>query len=165
MELLKLLDANELIVQMINFFIVLFLLRTFLWKKILKVLDDRKERIALEFKNIEAAKKQVADIKAEYDAKILAADAEGKERIRQAVEEAKKEAEGIRSHAQISAQEIIENAKASMSHELAAVRQELRKELVDLTIMATENLIEEKLTEGQDKKLVEDFLKKVDSGV
>jgi len=165
MELLKLLDANELIVQMINFFIVLFFLRMFLWKRILKVLDNRKERIASEFKNIDAVKQQVADMKAEYAAKMLSAEAEGKQRIQQAVEKARQEAEKIRSHAQLDAQEIIENAKTSMGNELAAARQELRKELVDLTIMATENMIEEKLTEDQDKKLIEDFLKKVDTKV
>ncbi|MFA6378579.1 MAG: F0F1 ATP synthase subunit B [Candidatus Omnitrophota bacterium] len=165
MELFKLLDVKEVIVQAINFFLVLFLLRVFLWKKVLKVLDDRKERIALEFKNIEALKQQVAGIKADYDAKMLSAQAEGKKRIQDAVEKARVEAEEIRSQAQREAQDIIENAKMSMRHDIADARQALRKELVDLTILATENLIEEKLTEDQDKRIVEDFLKEIDAGL
>jgi F-type H+-transporting ATPase subunit b len=165
MELFKLLNANEIIVQMINFFLVFFLLRTFLWKKVLKILDDRKERIASEFKNIETVKHQVAELKASYEAKMLAAEADGRLKIQQAIEKARNESEKIRAQAQREAQGIIENAKISMRHELHGVRQELRKELVDLTMLAAENLIEEKLTEDQDKKLVEDFLKKMDASL
>ena len=163
MELLKLLNIHELIVQVINFLLVFFFLKVFLWKRILKVLDDRKERIAAEFKNIETAKQQVVHLKDDYEAKLLVAEAEGKRRAQQIIEGARLEAEEIRSHAQREAQEIIENAKTGMRHELANARQEIRKELVELTILATENLIEEKMTEEQDSRLIENFLKRIDS--
>ena len=162
MELLKLLDIKELAAQMINFFLVFLLLKAFLWKKILKALEDRRARIASEFKNIEEAKAQAAALRAEYESRMRLAEDEGRRRIQSAVEKARLETETIRSHAQQEAQDIIENAKVSMHQELAAVRQELRKELVELTILATENLIEEKLTEDNDKKIVEEFLKKAD---
>ncbi len=48
MELLKLLSTNEIVAQVLSFLILLFLLRKFAWKKILKILDERKEKIALE---------------------------------------------------------------------------------------------------------------------
>jgi len=163
MELLKLLNVNELVVQILNFFLVLMLLRAFMWKRLLKVLDDRKERIASEFKKIEDTKQEVARIKTDYEAKVASIEQEAKRRIQEGIEEARRKAEDIRSQAQKDAQDIIENAKLSMRHELANARLEMRKELVDLTVLATENLIEEKLTEEDDKKIIEDFLRKIDT--
>ena len=56
MGLLKLLNANEIAAQIITFLILLFLMKRFAWKPFLKVLDDRRERIASEFKKIDEAK-------------------------------------------------------------------------------------------------------------
>lgn len=162
MNFSELINLKEVILQMINFFLVLILLKVFLWKKLLKVLDDRKARIALEFQKIEDTKKDVARIKADYEARIASIEDEARHRIQQAVEQAKKVSEEIHSQAHHDAQDIIENAKSSMLFELAKARQDMRKELVELTMMATENLIEEKMTEEQDKKLVEEFLRKID---
>ncbi len=162
MEPSQLVNLNEVILQIINFFIVLILLRIFLWKKLLKVLDDRKARIASEFQKIEDTKADVARIKADYEMRIISIEDEARRRIQEGVDEAKKRSEEIRGQAHKDAQGIIENAKSTMLYELAKARQEMRKELVELTMMATENLIEEKLTAEQDKKLVEDFLRKID---
>lgn len=162
MNFSELINLKEVILQMINFFLVLILLKVFLWKKLLKVLDDRKARIASEFQKIEDTKKDVAHIKADYEARIASIEDEARHRIQQAVEQAKKVSEEIHSQAHHDAQDIIENAKSSMLFELAKARQDMRKELVELTMMATENLIEEKMTEEQDKKLVEEFLRKID---
>ena len=163
MNLSELINFKEVILQMINFFLVLILLKVFLWKKLLKVLDDRKARIASDFQKIEDAKQDVARIKADYEGKVASIETEARHRIQEAVEEGKKASEEIHSQAHRDAQDIIENAKSSMLFELAKARQDMRKELVELTMMATENLIEEKLTGEQDKKLVEDFLKRIDN--
>jgi F0F1-type ATP synthase membrane subunit b/b' len=56
MELLKLLSGSEIVAQIISFLVLLFILRIFLWDKVLKVLDNRRERIASEFKQIEDTK-------------------------------------------------------------------------------------------------------------
>jgi len=52
MELLKLLSANEIVAQIISFLLVFTLLRIFVWKHFLKILDDRRDRIASELKVI-----------------------------------------------------------------------------------------------------------------
>ncbi|MCX5681790.1 MAG: F0F1 ATP synthase subunit B [Candidatus Omnitrophica bacterium] len=162
MEPSQLINFKEVILQVINFFLVLILLKIFLWKKLLKVLDDRKMRITSEFQKIEDTKAEVARIKADYEAKVSSIADEARHRIQQAIEEGKKMSDEIHSQAHRDAQDIIENAKASMLFELAKARQDMRKDLVELTMMAAENLIEEKLTTEQDKKLVEDFLKRID---
>ena len=70
MGLLELISANEVVAQVISFLILLFLLRVLAWKKILKLLDDRKEKIAGEFKKIEDTKAEVAGLRADYETKL-----------------------------------------------------------------------------------------------
>ena len=53
MDLLKLLTAKEIVAQIISFLLLMALLRVFAWKKLLNLLDERRARIASEFKKIE----------------------------------------------------------------------------------------------------------------
>lgn len=162
MELLKLLSTNEIIAQVLGFLILLTLLRIFAWKKILGLLDKRKEHIALELKKIEEAKADIDKLKFDYAAKLNSIEETAQKKIHDALGESKLILEEARKNGYIQAQGIIDNAKASIKYELAKAKDELKDEIIDLTIKATENLIQEKLTGEGDKKLVKDFLEGVD---
>lgn len=162
MELLKLLSTSEIVAQIIGFLILLTLLRIFAWRKILGFLDKRKEHIALTLKKIEESKADIEKIKSEYEIRLAGIEQTAREKVHEAFNESKAILEDTRKDAHIQAQEIIDNAKASVKYELAKAKDELKNEIIDLTIKATENLIEEKLTEEGDRKLVKDFLEGVD---
>ena len=71
MEILKLLSANEIVAQILSFLLLLAILRIFAWKRLLKLLDDRRESIALEFRKIEDAQSaatRLANARAELEA-------------------------------------------------------------------------------------------------
>ncbi len=162
MGLLELISANEVVAQVISFLILLFLLRVLAWKKILKLLDDRKEKIAGEFKKIEDTKAEVAGLRADYETKLASIDVIAEKKIEEAVAEGRKITDEVRKEAQLNAQLIINDARESIKYELSRAKEELKIKIVDLTIRATENVIQEKLTEEGDKKLVEQFLDKID---
>jgi F-type H+-transporting ATPase subunit b len=162
MELLKLLSASEIVAQIVNFLLLLFILRLFFWKRILKLLDERKARIASEFKNIEEAKKGVEDLRAEYDGKLNSIDTIAKTRIQEAVDESKIKAIDIIKKANLEAQKTIDSARVDIKYEIRKAKEQLKEEIVDLTISAVEGVIKEKLTEADDKKIVEEFLKDID---
>ena len=162
MDLLKMLSTNEVIAQVISFLILLFLLRIFAWKKLLGLLDARKERIASEFKQIDDTRREVAKLKTDYEAKISSIEETAKAKIQEAIDEGKKITEEVRKEANQEAQDIINNAKKNIQYEISKAKEELKEKIVDLTISATENMIKEKLTEKQDRKIVEGFLESVD---
>lgn len=162
MELLKLLSTNEIVAQILGFLILLVLLRVFAWKSLLGLLDKRKEHIAREFKNIEEAKAEVEKLKLEYAAQLASIDEAAKMKIHDALNEAKLILEESRKNGYIQAQGIIDNARQNVKYELAKAKDELKNEIIDLTLKATESLIQEKLTEEGDKRLVKDFLEGVD---
>ena len=162
MELLKLLSTNEIVAQTASFLILLFLLMRFAWKPFLKILDERKERIASEFKSIEDTKAEIARIKGEYEKHIDMIDDTAQRRIQEAVAAGKRMAEAMKESAKEEAQKMIDGANEAIKAETAKAREELKEAIVDLAIGAAEKVIQEKLTTDQDKKLVEDFLRGMD---
>ena len=163
MEMLKLLSANELVAQIISFLILLILLRIFVWKKILNFLDKRKERIASEFKKIEETRADIEKMKLDYDAKLSSIEQAAKLKMHEAVNESKVILEDARKTANIQAQEIIDSAKSSIKYELAKAKDELKNDIIDMTIKATEDLIKEKMTGDEDRKLVKDFIEGINT--
>lgn len=62
-----------LIAQVLNFLILVFILAKFAYKPLMKIMDDRKNKIAGDLAAAEAAKTDAESIKAEYAAKLAAA--------------------------------------------------------------------------------------------
>ena len=158
MELLKLLSTSEIIAQVINFLLLLVLMRVFFWKRVLKLLDERRERIASQLENIESAKKEVEKLKDDYQKELNAIEAIKKLKIQEGIEVGRKEADEIRREALLNAQRIMNSAESDIKQEIAKARDALKDEIVNLTISGVENVVGEKLTEEGDKKLVRDFL-------
>ena len=164
MELLKLLSGNEIIAQAICFLLLLATLRIFLWGRFLKLLDARRERIASDFKKIEAAKADVDKLKRLYDARMAKVEEEARETIREAIIDGKKAAEEVRQEAQADAEKTFEKARENIKVEVAKAEERLKDKIVDITIEVAEKVIEEKLSEAGDRKLVEGFINKLGSG-
>ena len=162
MELLKLLDTSQIIAQIISFVILFFILRLFLWRRFLKVLDGRKEHIASELKKIEESKAEAAALKADYETRLEKIDRIAHARIEEAVLEGKRMASEIKNDADAQARKIIEKSEEALRAEFSRAREELRDQIVDITISAAEKVVEEKLTEKGDRKIVEDFLNRLD---
>ena len=162
MELLKLLDTSQIVAQTISFLILFFILRLLVWKRFLKVLDDRKERIAAEFKGIEDSKAEVAILKSDYEARLGNIEKIARNKLEEAVSEGRRIAEEIRENANVEALQIIEKSDDVIKAELSRAREEFRDEIVDIALTAAGKVIEERLTEKEDKRIVEDFLNGVD---
>ena len=158
MDLLKSLSANEIVAQAISFLLLLTLLRIFAWKKLLKLLDDRRERIASEFKKIEDTQAAVDRMKSGYDKKLADIEAESRAKIQEAIAEGKKVSQEIRESARQEARAILDKAQENIENEVAKAKQELKEKVVELTLGTTEKLLKEKITGEKDKKLASDFL-------
>ena len=155
------LSASEILAQILSFFLLLFLLRVFAWKKILGLLDQRKERISSQLGQIENTKLEIARLKADYEQKISNISNEAQAKINQAVEQAKAVSAQMRKKAHEEAQDIITDARAQVKYEVSKVQEQLKEKIVDIALGAARSVIQEKLTEDGDRKIVEDFIREV----
>ena len=157
------LDFQQVLTQAVGFLILLGLLKLFFWKPVLSLLDQRKEKIASELKHIEDVKAELAALKAEYETRLTSIEDIARQKIKEAVEEGKRITDELKNKAEEQARQIIESGRENIRQELLKTKQELKSHIVDLALRATESIILEKLTADHDKKLVEDFLAKIDN--
>jgi len=161
-ELLKMLSGSEILAQVLSFFLLLFLLKIFAWKKILGLLDQRKEKISAQLTEIEKTKLEIADLKSNYESKISNIASQAQEKINQAVEQAKIITVQMRKKAHEEAQDIITDARAQVKYEVSKVQEQLKEKIVDIALGAARTVIQEKLTEDGDRKIVENFIREVE---
>lgn len=162
MELLKLLNTNELVAQIISFLVLLAIMRAFLWKRFLAILDARKESIANELKGIEETKVAIDRIKSDYESKLAEIDIEAKSRLDRSVAEARIIADRIRDKAEADGEMLLEKARLNLKDEVAKARENLKDSVVELTIQIAEKIIQERLSEKGDRIIVEEFIKGIE---
>lgn len=162
MELLKMLSTNEFVAQVVNFLLLLFILRIFLWKRVLKLLDERKARISSEFQKAEDSQKQMAKLKAEYESQLKSIEEIARNKMLDAIKQGQQASDEIKEKAHNQANAIIESAKQEIQYQIAQAKTALKDQIVDLTLKATEQVLWEKVTADYDRRLVEKFLEKID---
>ncbi|OGP93494.1 MAG: ATP synthase F0 subunit B [Deltaproteobacteria bacterium RBG_16_48_10] len=150
-----------LLAFMINFIILLAMLGKFLYKPVLKMLDERAQKIKESMEWAEATKRDYEQAKAEVQRQIEKGRQEAQAIIAQALqkgegfkEEAKKEAAG-------QAKAIVEKARAELEAERDRMVDDLRKEFVSLLILASEKVIRQTLDKEKQSKLIEETLEQI----
>jgi F-type H+-transporting ATPase subunit b len=160
--ILKMLSASEIFAQILSFFLLLLLLRLFAWKKILNLLDQRKDKIRSEFERIEESKLEISRLKNDYASKIASIQEEAEIKIKEAIEEGRKINAQMRKQAHEDAQDIIDDARKQVKHEVSQVQEKLKDRIVDIALGAARSVIQEKLTEDGDRRIVENFIKEME---
>ena len=84
---------GTLLFQFINFFVLVAILAKFAYKPLLKVLEDRRNKIASDLDNAAKARETAEKMKADYEAQIRDARAEAQAIVDKAVKQADKEAQ------------------------------------------------------------------------
>jgi F-type H+-transporting ATPase subunit b len=162
MELFKLLSGSEITAQIISFLILLILLRAFVWKRFLGILDARKERIALELKQIEATRSDIEKLRLDYSDKLKNIEDAVRIKTHEAILEGRKVADSIRNKAEEESEKILVNAKENIRIEIAKAKEELKDQIVEVSIDVAGKILEEKLSGDDERRLAEEFVKDIE---
>ena len=161
MELIKTfgIEWKLLIAQLINFFVLFFLLKRYAYKPILKMLEDRKDKIEKGLKDAEASQKKLVEIETKEKAVLTEARKQAQEIIAKAEEVAVKNKEEIIVAAKAQSEKILSDSAKKIETEKALMFQEVKKQVAELVIAATGKIIDEKIDAGKDKELIEKAIK------
>jgi F-type H+-transporting ATPase subunit b len=139
-------DARLLIVQIINFVILLAALTYFLYRPVLNFLAEREERIAQGIKDAEAAAAARSATEAERQDVLTAAHSEATAISERAAEHAKTAAAESKAAAEAAAARIIEDAEVKGGELQAKLKLESEAEIAKLAVLAAEKILREKET-------------------
>jgi len=147
-----------LVVFIINFIVLFVLLRLFLYKPVLKMLDERAERTKDAMDLAEETKKEFEQAKGEVQKQIEKGRQEAQAIIAQALQTGEKLREESREEATKQAQAIVDRTRAELESEREKISQDLRREFVDIAVLAAEKVIKETLDKEKHRKLIEETL-------
>ena len=145
-----------------GFLITVWVLKRFAWGPLLSLLEERRNKIADEFKAIEDEKAKTAELTADYEAKLKEIDAERRARLVEAVNVGKKIAEEIKTSARDEVKVINAKAKADLVRDVAKAKVQLKNDMVAMTVTAAERIINEKLDDAKHRELIGNFIDNVE---
>jgi F-type H+-transporting ATPase subunit b len=157
-------NLGYLLVQVFNFLILFVILRAWVFKPIVGMLEDRREKIAQGLEDSRVAEE--ARAKAEEEAEKIIAEAQQKanQRVREATQRAEEAGRDIRAEAEREANEIREEAAKEADQAKREALGELRGQIAALAMAAAQKLIGEALDEQRQRALINDFFSGVESG-
>ena len=157
------LSLGTILAQMLNFFILVWLLARFAYKPLLAKMTERKERIAKDLEAAEQARAETEKFKADYAAQIANARIEAQ----QIVEKAVQEAENTTREQLSTAREQIEQEKNRARQDIAIERDRamnsLRNEVVSLSVAMAGKVVAKDMNSETNTKLIEDAIRQLDS--
>lgn len=133
-------DWKLLIVQLVNFGILILALWHFLYKPVLKMLEERKQLVAKGVADAEAATEKLATADSEAAHRVQNASLEAEGIVASAREHASEEKARIVKEAEARAAASLKDAEARAAEAAAKALRESEKEIARLAILAAEKV-------------------------
>lgn len=150
-------NLGFLIVQILNFVIVMIVLTTWAYNPIVGMLNERKRKIAQGLEDARIAADARANAEKEAKKILDGAQAEANKRVQDSVGRAEKAGADARAAAEEERKRIIETAKEEAALERNRILADLRGQVAALSIAAANKLIGEALDEKRQHALIQEF--------
>jgi F-type H+-transporting ATPase subunit b len=151
-----------LLAQIVNFGILFFVLKKFLYKPILAMLDKRKQEIEEGLSSATKSAKQEEKLKEKEAELLLQAKKDAKVIVEQAKKQLDEQKKQIIAEAHSQATEILAKAKVQADQATKAQEESMRGLAVELATAMVEKVLPEILSEGDHRKLLAVKLKDLD---
>ena len=147
-----------LVAQTVNFVVLLTLLKLFVYKPVLNMLDQRRARIEEGLNAAQQGQESAAEAEKTAQAELDTARREGQNIVQNAQQAAQRLQEEGRVAAAQQTEAMLERARSEIGLERDQAIAELRREFADLTIAAAEKIIGQSLDRGAHQRLIEQAL-------
>ncbi len=137
-------DWRLLIIQAVNFTLLLSVLTYFLYKPVLKIIDDRQKKIAEGVRTAELAQKKLEDAKSEGEQMVGDAAREAEGLVAGARTRAEERGAEIVKAAEARAQATLKDATARAEESQRAALKESQREIARAAMLAAEKILREK---------------------
>jgi F-type H+-transporting ATPase subunit b len=155
-------NVGLMIWTLLAFGITLYLLNKLAFPRIAEALDKRRQAIADSIESAERAKAEADELLEEYRARLR----EAREQAEDIAVRARKAADALADESKAEAsrqrEELLERTRRDIEAETKRALDEIRKEVADLTVIATEKVTRKSLTPDDHRRLIEEALGEVD---
>ena len=150
------------IANLINFAILLYLLKRFLYKPALAYLDRRRELIASRMEKARKSEERAEELVAQREQELATA----REQARRSLEEARTRAEEIvaesKGTARREAERILAEARRQIEQEREQMVEELRRSYAEIAVLGAGRVLDREVKLQDHKRLLDELLSEVD---
>jgi F-type H+-transporting ATPase subunit b len=155
-------NVGLMVWTLVVFGLTVFVLRKFVFPRITEALDKRQHAIEESIEHAERVRREADELLRDYRERLTEARGQADEivaRARRTAEAA--EAETL-AEARVKREEMMEQTRRDIEAETRRAIQEIRSEVADLTVLATEKVTRKSLDGADQKRLVEEALSELD---
>ena len=142
----------------LSFLIVMFILKKFAWKPILKALSDREDNIEEALNTAKKAKEEMIALKSDNERLLNEARAERDMMLKEARDTKDAIIAEAKGKAQVEANKIMTSAREAINNEKMAAITELKNQVAKMSIEIAEKILRHELSNDEKQKALMDNL-------
>ena len=143
---------------LLNTLTLFFVLKTFLFGPVMKMIEDRQKEIDDLYSDAERSRTEAAALETEYRGKLTVAAETGERMVQEAVQRGRKREEEIIRQANAEAEAIHAKASADIALEKKKAVSEAKTEISKIALEIAEKVVGRALTDSDQANLVDGFI-------
>ena len=153
-------DPALMIAYLINFVLLLFLLRLFLYRPILNMLAERRQRIQESLEEADKVRQEAEVQRSQYQRELEEARSTSQEAASRAAQEIERRRDDILAEARKDAEQVREQALQQIKVERQQAMADMQRQVADLAVELARKVIGETVAvdEQAQRKLIQQFL-------
>ncbi len=155
-------NVGLMVWTLVVFAISLFVLRRAVFPRIRDALDARANRINESIDAADRTRQEAQQLLDDYRERLKDSRAQADEIVARARTAAEAHERDARAEAKATREQLLEQTRRDIESETRRAIQEIRREVADLTVMATEKVTRKTLTEEDQRRLIEDAMSELD---
>ncbi|MBP3796818.1 MAG: F0F1 ATP synthase subunit B [Ruminococcus sp.] len=154
-------NLTTIIATWLNLLILFLVLKHFLFDKVNKVMEDRKNEVAETYKKADEAEERAKKLEEDYEQRISGAKEESAQMIQAATRKAQQRSDEIIAEAKVEAKGITEQARNEIEREKKIAVNKIKDDITDIAFQAAQAVIEKDLTSEDNERLIGEFIDNV----
>ncbi len=154
-------DVWTIIMQWGNLIILMLLIKKFLFKPVMSILEARENEIKNMYSEAETARSDANNMKSQYTEKLNNARNEADEIVKNAVKTAKNSSDEIMSDAQAKAAALMERANEKIEIERKNAVNEAKNEISDMALTIAGKVIERDINSADHAAMIDKFIEEM----
>ncbi|MGL4656535.1 MAG: F0F1 ATP synthase subunit B [Sarcina sp.] len=154
-------DLKTVIMTIINFIVLLIILKYLFWGKIAAVIDKRQKDIVDILDDADAKMKQGEEYSRTNKALLDGAKEEGKKITEARKHQADKIYDEILESARVEASAMRERAEKDIAREMDKAKFEIKEQVIELALVVSQKALDKELNEAEHRRLIDSFIDEV----
>ena len=166
MQSLDVISVNlwSILISLANLVILYLLLKKFLYKPVRKFVENREKAVQEKLTSAQRAEENAKADEAAWNQRMMEAKVTADTMISDAARKASERGAQLVAEANAKAESIVEQAKADAAQEKKKAEAEIRQQIVDISSLMTERILEREINPGDHKGLIDTMIDQIGAG-